>query len=585
MTGQEIRQISADVLVVGGGAAGIYAALEAQKAGAQVCLLDKSMVGVGGATVMAQMTVAAALGHQEDDSATLHYEDTIASGKGLVNEPLAELLCEDAPRRILETRDMGVKWAADGDRLRQVVAPGHSRKRCCYVDVLSTGTGVIKGMKVELRRRGVDRHQNLLVTELVRDDSGRVVGAAALDVTAGEPVAIWAGAVILACGGLTEMYSRNSASVNMTGDAHALALGAGAELVDAEMVQFFPIGNLAPRTIGLDPIMWDPFRYKLGGKLTNGLGEDFLERYAGVADEGKYTATRDVVSYAILKEVEAGRGSPSGGAWLDFRDVSAEDIHAAFPPVVDKLLDQGIDLTKRAVEVGPTAHYTIGGVRVDTKMRTNVPGLFAAGEAVGGAHGANRLSGNAISEAFVFGARAGTEAARDAAGCDRGGDATAGTSMAEACARIEGGRDRNTDSSLFLPALRTRLQDVMWRRVGPFRDEAGLIAAGTELDEISDDVEKARVGDARAHNLEWIELFEMRTMLRNAEAIRLGALQRQESRGAHQREDFPETEAAMTRNGVIVDAGEGLRHRWEEVPRLGGASASPVAAYDGSGAR
>lgn len=311
--------IVTDVLVVGGGAAGIYAALEARAAGAEVCLLDKSMVGVGGATIMAQMTVAAALGHREEDSVELHYADTIVSGKELVNESLAELLCEDAPRRILETRDMGVRWAADGDRLRQVIAPGHSRQRCCYIDVLATGSGVVKGMKVELRRRDVERNQNLYVTELIRDDEGRVCGAAALDITIGTPVAIWANSVVLACGGLTEMYSRNSASVNMTGDAYALALGVGAELVDAEMVQFFPIGNLAPRTIGLDPIMWDPFRYKLGGRLSNGLGEDFLERYAGVADEGKYTATRDVVSYAILKEVEAGRGSPHGGAWLDFR--------------------------------------------------------------------------------------------------------------------------------------------------------------------------------------------------------------------------------------------------------------------------
>lgn len=560
--------IVTDVLVVGGGAAGIYAALEARAAGAEVCLLDKSMVGVGGATIMAQMTVAAALGHREEDSVELHYADTIVSGKELVNESLAELLCEDAPRRILETRDMGVRWAADGDRLRQVIAPGHSRQRCCYIDVLATGSGVVKGMKVELRRRDVERNQNLYVTELIRDDEGRVCGAAALDITIGTPVAIWANSVVLACGGLTEMYSRNSASVNMTGDAYALALGVGAELVDAEMVQFFPIGNLAPRTIGLDPIMWDPFRYKLGGRLSNGLGEDFLERYAGVADEGKYTATRDVVSYAILKEVEAGRGSPHGGAWLDFRGIPAEDIREAFPPVVDKLLEQGIDLTQRAVEVGPTAHYTIGGVRVDPRMRTNVPGLLAAGEAVGGAHGANRLSGNAISEAFVFGARAGVSAAADAATLGRPDpNGSAAAAMKDALGCIEEGRDRNPDSEIFLPALRRRLQDLMWRRVGPLRDEAGLVAAETELADLAEAVEQAHVGPVHAHNQEWVELFEMRTMLRNAAAIRLGALERKESRGAHQREDHIASDPAYVRNGVIIDDGNGLAHRWEKIRR------------------
>ncbi|QWF21292.1 FAD-binding protein [Nocardioides sp. LMS-CY] len=569
--------VTTDVLVIGGGAAGIYAALEARAAGAEVCLLDKSMVGVGGATIMAQMTVAAALGHREDDSAELHFADTIASGKELVSEPLAELMCEDAPRRILETRDMGVRWASDGDRLRQVIAPGHSRQRCCYVDVLATGTGVIKGMKLELRRRDVERTQNLYVTELIRDECGRVCGAAALDITDGRPVAIWAGSVVLACGGLTEMYSRNSASVNMTGDAYALALGVGAEILDPEMVQFFPIGNLAPRTIGLDPIMWDPFRYKLGGRLTNGLDEDFLERYAGVADEGKYTATRDVVSYAILKEVEAGRGSPHGGAWLDFRGIPAEDIHAAFPPVVDKLLEQGIDLTQRRVEVGPTAHYTIGGLRVDPQMRTNIPGLLAAGEAVGGVHGANRLSGNAISEAFVFGARAGVSAAADAVELGRPDpNGSAAAAMKDALGRIDEGRDRNRESGIFLPALRRRLQEVMWHRVGPLRDEAGLMAAEAELAELADAVELAHVAPDRTHNQEWVELFEMRTMLRNAAVIRLGALERRESRGAHQREDFVATDAAYVRNSVITDDGSGLVHRWEDIPRRSPATQEEV---------
>jgi succinate dehydrogenase / fumarate reductase, flavoprotein subunit len=575
------REISTDVLVVGGGAAGIYAALEASRVGARVCLLDKSMVGVGGATVMAQMTVAAALAHQEPDSTELHFQDTVASGRQLVNEPLAELLCEDAPRRILETREMRVNWASDGDRLRQVVAPGHGKRRCCYVDVLATGTGVMKGMKSELRRRGIQRNQNLFVTELVRDEQGHVVGASALDVVDGEPVAIWASAVVLACGGLTEMYQRNSASVNMTGDAYALGLAAGAELVDFEMVQFFPIANLAPRTIGLDPIMWDPFRYKLGGRLTNGLGEDFLERYAGVADEGRYTATRDVVSYAILKEVEAGRGTPAGGAWLDFRDVPAEEIHAAFPPVVDKLLSQGIDLTRQAVEVGPMAHYTIGGLRVDTSMRTNVPGLLAAGEAVGGAHGANRLSGNAISEAFVFGARAGVSAAEDAKTLRRGSaGATATRAMREAHERIEGARGRNEDSKVFLPALRRRLQEIMWNRIGPFRDEAGLLAAADELADLSDAIGYAHVGGGRRYNLEWVEHFELRTMLSNAEAIRLAATERRESRGAHQREDHPESRTEYVRNGVLVSDGDRLQHRWEDVQRSGGlpalSGASPL---------
>jgi succinate dehydrogenase/fumarate reductase flavoprotein subunit len=196
----------------------------------------------------------------------------------------------------------------------------------------------------------------------------------------------------------------------MGGEAYALALRAGAELVDMEFVQFFPIGHLAPRLVGMDPIMWDPFRYKLGGKLLNGKFEEFIDRY-GSSDFGSYNATRDVAAYAILKEVEAGRGTPHGGAYLDFRRIPEATLRAAFGPVIDRLLKNGIDLSKMPVEVGPMAHYHMGGIRVDTHMASRVRGLYAAGEAVGGANGANRLSGNAITEAFVFGHRAGLSAA------------------------------------------------------------------------------------------------------------------------------------------------------------------------------
>ena len=199
----------------------------------------------------------------------------------------------------------------------------------------------------------------------------------------------------------------------MGGDGYALALRAGASLIDMEFVQFFPIGHLAPRLIGMDPIMWDPFRYKLGGRLLNNRMEEFTQRY-GVAEDGKYVITRDVGTYAILKEVEAGRGSPHGGAYLSFQHCSAGGLREAFGPVIDRLAANGIDLTKMPVEVAPIAHYHMGGIAADAQMQTEVPGLFAAGEAVGGANGANRLSGNAITEALVFGRRAGRTAAAHA---------------------------------------------------------------------------------------------------------------------------------------------------------------------------
>ncbi len=553
------QELRADVLVVGAGGAGLYAAIEAKRRGVDVLLVDKSMIGRGGATIMAQMTVAAAIGHAEPDSWDLHLQDTLAGGKGISNEVLAERLCREGPERVFEAWRFGVPWAADGDRIRLVTAPGHSRRRCCYVDGLATGTGVITGLMKEARRLDVRRRSGVFVTDLVKGGDGHLAGAAGFDVDSGEPVALWAPAVVLAGGGLTELFARNSGSVNLTGDPQALALKAGAELVDMEMMQFFPIAHLAPRLIGLDPIMWDPFRYKLGGRLLNGRGEEFLERYAGVADQGTYTATRDVATYGILKEVEAGRGTSHGGAWLDFRGIPAETIHAAFPTAVDRLLAQGIDLTQRAVEVAPMAHYMIGGIRVDGEMATCVPGLSAAGEAVGGAHGGNRLSGNGITEALVFGHRAGVTAAREArARAQVEPDAAATATMAAAHAHATGIRGRCPDSDVFLPALRSELQQVMWKTVGPLRDAAGLAEARVAIARLRDERwPAARVGASRAYNLEWVEWHELGNMLLGAEAVRRSAEMRRESRGAHQREDYPGPDPAFERNIVVRLDGAG----------------------------
>ena len=402
-----------DVLVIGSGAAGMYAAIEAAREGASVLLAERSLIGRGGATVMAQMTVAVALGAETPDHWSHHYQDTLAAGRGLCNDPLAQLLCEDGPECIRAMDDWGIGWARKDGRITQAMAPGHDRPRCVYVDFLNTGPAVSKTLRTVLNKNaGIRKAGDLCIIELLLTD-GAVTGAVALHLGSGAPVILSAKSTVLATGGLTRLYRRNSASANMGGDGYALALRAGASLVDMEFVQFFPIGHLAPRLIGMDPIMWDPFRYKLGGRLLNNRMEEFTQRY-GVAEDGKYVITRDVGSYAILKEVEAGRGSPHGGAYLSFQHCSATALREAFGPVIDRLAANGIDLTKTPVEVAPIAHYHMGGIAADPQMRTDLPGLFAAGEAVGGANGANRLSGNAITEALVFGRRAGRSAANHA---------------------------------------------------------------------------------------------------------------------------------------------------------------------------
>src|SRR5712672_1570207 len=391
----------------------MYAAIEAARCGCDVLLADRSLIGRGGATVMAQMTVAVALGSETPDHWSHHYDDTLEAGRGLCDERLSRLLCEQGPDCIREMDDWGVGWARSDGRITQAFAPGHDRPRCVYVDFLNTGPAVSKTLRGAVTRsKGIRKAGDLVIVALVRA-GGEVTGAVAWHISSGTTVTIAAKATIVATGGLTRLYRRNSASANMGGDGYALALRAGAPLIDMEFVQFFPIGHLAPRLIGMDPIMWDPFRYKLGGRLLNGERQEFTSRY-GTPEDGNYVVTRDVATYAIVKEVEAGRGSPHGGAYLSFQHRSEAALREAFGPVIDRLAANHIDLTKMPVEVAPIAHYHMGGVVADARMETEVPGLLVAGEAVGGANGANRLSGNAITEALVFGRRAGASAAERA---------------------------------------------------------------------------------------------------------------------------------------------------------------------------
>ena len=446
--------------------------------------------------------------------------------------------------------EWGVGWARTPDgHIQSVHAPGHDRPRCVYVDFLNTGPAVSKTLrKVVHRMPGVRRVGDLQIVDLLVSD-GRVGGAVGLDVAGGAPVLIRAGATVVATGGLTRLYRRSSASANMGGDGYALALRAGAELIDMEFVQFFPIGHLAPRLIGLDPIMWDPFRYKLGGRLLNGEMRPFTERY-GAPEDGRYVITRDAATYAIVKEAEAGRGSPHGGAYLSFEHVGREALEAAFGPVIRKLAANGIDLTETPIEVAPIAHYHMGGVATNPSMETAMSGLLVAGEAAGGANGANRLSGNAVTEALAFGRRAGRTAAEICAAGAPGraaamahAEAALALVAAEAPAEAPGGFD---------PAAGVQaLQDLMTADVGPFRTDAGLRRALARIDAIEAAMGERPPGRPGVFAPERVDWFDLRNMLLVGRAVAAAALARTESRGAHQREDFPGQLETWTRNQFI----------------------------------
>ncbi len=542
--------LETDVLVIGAGGAGMYAAIAAARNGADVVLADKSMISRGGATIMAQMTTAAALGTQEPDSWEKHLEDTLAAGRGLCNEELSEILCREAIDRILEMDAWKVGWARKDGRITGVMAPGHSVPRCVYVDFLNTGPAVAKCLRTQVAKAAtITRVSGLVLNDLVVDD-GIVVGAVGWNLADETPVTVAAKAVVIAAGGLTRLYARNSASVNMNGDGYAMALRAGADLIDMEFPQFFPIGHLAPRLVGMDPIMWDPFRYKLGGRMFNGLGEEFLHKYGG-EDAEKYTTTRDIISYGITKEAEAGRASPAGGAYLSFEHIPEDKLREAFGPVIDRLAANGIDLTKRAIEVAPIAHYHMGGIRVNGKMETSVPGLYGAGEVVGGANGANRLSGNAIPEAFVFGERAGRFAAEYA----RGRNSTWSASAPEPhLDRLNGLIARQADApgeEAALGEMWSELQQLMWEKVGVLRTAEKLEAALARIRGMALALEGISPAPHAEFNLTLQDWYDLRSALLTAESVALAAIHRTESRGAHQREDYPETDDAQTKNQRI----------------------------------
>jgi succinate dehydrogenase/fumarate reductase flavoprotein subunit len=558
--------LETDVLVVGGGGAGMYAATYAARNGAQVILLDKNVVGRGGATIMAQMTCASALGDAEPDSPELHLKDTLKAGRGLCNESLAALLCEGSPRRIRELAEWNVDWARqDNGKFNQVKAPGHSRKRCVYVDFLCTGVAICAAMRTQTSRDSAIRVlNNVCLTDVVTRD-GEIVGAVGFDVATSELVTIQANAVILCSGGMMKTFQRTTAPNNNSGDGLGIALRAGAQVIDIEFLQFYPNGHLAPRMVGLDPTTWEPTRVKLGGRLVNGKGEEFLSKYDGSGGED-YDTPRDLLTHAIFREVADGHGSPHGGVFLSFQHIPQEELQKALGPVIDIFKRNNIDLTKGPVEVFPIAHYQMGGIEVNTSMESCVPGLYAAGEIVGGANGANRLSGNALPEALVFGGCAGEAAAKSVKGktSPRWDSDTAGAQI-EVIRQVKAHGKAKPQGRAPTQML-GELKEVMWNKVGAFRKADELAQARDRIREMRrSELDELSVSPETIHNASLVEWFELRNGLQAAEAVTVAGANRRESRGAHQRLDFPQASDAYQfnqriwlANGEVVSSFDGI---------------------------
>jgi succinate dehydrogenase / fumarate reductase, flavoprotein subunit len=547
-----------DVLIIGAGGAGLRAAIEALAQGAKVAVVCKSLLGKAH-TVMAEGGLAAAMANVDKaDSWQTHFRDTMNGGKRLNNWRMAQLHAQEAPDRVRELEQWGALFdrTESGDILQRAFG-GHTFKRLCHVGD-RTGLEMIRTLQDRGVQMGFDVYMECTITTLLKDGD-RVIGAFGYWRESGQFVVFKAKSIVIATGGLGKSWKITSNSWECTGDGMALAYDAGAELLDMEFVQFHPTGMVFPP--GVQGILVTEAVRGEGGILRNKNGERFMEKYDPKRLE---LSTRDVVARSIYIEVKEGRGSPHGGAFLDISHKPAEYVKRKLPSMYHQFKELAdVDITKGPMEVGPTLHYSMGGIRVDADTgRASIPGLYAAGEAAGGLHGANRLGGNSLSDLLVFGRRAGLAAAQDAqkVAAPKIDAAQVEQAEREALAPFEAS---GTDNPY---TIHHELQDVMQNLVGIFRTDADLRQALVELDKLKARARKMRVEGSRLFNPGWHLALDLRCMLTVSEACARAALARTESRGAHSRLDFPKTDDAWgQKNQVLVKKGDAMD--LFEVPR------------------
>ena len=547
-----------DVLIIGAGGAGLRAAIEALAQGAKVGVVSKSLLGKAH-TVMAEGGLAAAMANLDKaDGWQPHFRDTMNGGKRLNNWRMAQLHAQEAPDRVRELEQWGALFdrTESGDILQRAFG-GHTFRRLCHVGD-RTGLEMIRTLQDRGVQMGFDVFMECTITKLLKDGD-RVVGAFGYWRESGRFVVFKAKSIVIATGGIGKSWRVTSNSWECTGDGMALAYEAGAELLDMEFVQFHPTGMVWPP--GVQGILVTEAVRGEGGILRNKNGERFMEKYDPKRME---LSTRDVVARSIYTEVKEGRGSPHGGAFLDISHKPAEYVKRKLPSMYHQFKELAdVDITKGPMEVGPTCHYMMGGIRVDAETgRASIPGLYAAGEAAGGLHGANRLGGNSLSDLVVFGRRAGLAAAQDAqkSAAPRIDDAQAEQAEREALAPFEGTGGENPYT------IHHDLQEVMQSLVGIFRTDEDLRKALVELDKLRARAKNMRVEGSRLFNPGWHLSRDLKCMLTVSEACTHAALARKESRGAHSRLDFPKSEDSWgQKNHVIVKKGEAMTIF--EVPR------------------
>jgi succinate dehydrogenase / fumarate reductase flavoprotein subunit/fumarate reductase flavoprotein subunit len=549
--------VSCDVLILGSGGAGLLAALHAARTNPRlrIVLASKGLIGKSGCTRMVQGGYNAVL--DPADSLEKHLTDTLKGGQFINHQELAYMLVRNAPTMIHELETViGCFFdrRADG-RIHQKPFAGQSFDRTVHRGDL-TGIEIIGRLRDALFAAPVHVLEEVRALDLVRSaDGARIAGAVLLDPRRGEFVRVRAGVTVLATGGGARMYRVAAPSLEKTGDGMAMACRAGATMVDMEMYQFHPTGLLAGASRMTGMVLEEGLR-GVGGVLTNALGERYMERYDPIRKE---RSTRDVVSRSSYMEIVAGRGTPQGGVYIDVSHLGPAVVQQMFPGMVERCTDFGYDLCRQPVEVSPTAHFHMGGVKIDAQCHADLPGLLAAGEDSGGTHGSNRLGGNGVAESTVFGAIAGEVAAREASEVTPAQLDLAQVAQIErrALQPLEGGTSGEDPF-----AIRSTLESLMWDNVGLVRDRDGMTHALDQIRALHARSTRLAVPSSRRLNLAWTEALDVQNLLQVAEAVAHSALVRTESRGAHYRSDFPEQDDARWLSNVC------LRYDGAMEPRL-----------------
>ena len=531
-----VERTRTDILILGSGGAGLLAALHARRAAPdlRVSVAVKGLMGKCGCTRMVQggYNVALAPG----DSLERHFMDTIVGGKWLPRQDLAWRLCEGAIERIAELEnEIGCFFDRNPDgSLHQKAFAGQSFDRTVHKGDL-TGIEIINRLMEQVWASDVERLEEQRAIALIpARDASCIAGVLLLDMRSGAYRLVQAKAVLLATGGGPTMYLYHTPSGDKSCDGLAMALRAGLALRDMEMVQFHPTGLLAGAETRMTGTVLEEGLRGAGGWLLNGAGERFMHRY----DPAGERATRDVVSRAIDTEMRAGRATPMGGVYIEMRHLGPESVAARFPGMVKRCADSGFDLAGGRVEVVPTAHYMMGGVEFEVDCSTRIEGLFAAGEDCGGVHGANRLGGNGVANSTVFGGIAGESMARYAGARSSWAEPDVGA-IEDAVAHAEYPFERAPGD---LGALREKLWRTMWDDVGVVRSRTALERALAALDDHAAELAAIGLADGdRAFNLTWHDWLNLDSLITVSRVVARSALARENSRGAHYREDFPDS--------------------------------------------